>query len=227
MARDDPRTELHAHERPILLVLPFGTHPAEGFRALLAHGEIAAWHLPAPWALEPAGLDVLGARPSIGTLAPDALGTYLDTLIGLATPEALEQLVLRVWREAPEEVRGFYLRRPLFGTLAQMVGLVSRSRDVAPPPEFVEAQVSVHRFELEYRLARAPGGGRDPRAPAEEGSLVLYPFDPTNRLARREAGLSESGGPLLEAFAYAEARDRHRRVLREVAVARGWQVLDG
>jgi hypothetical protein len=213
------------HERPLLLLLGERDEAADGFRALLAHPDVRAWHLPPPWALERAGLDLLGALPELRTLSADLLPRALAALARQATPELLDALSRQLWREVDEQVRGYYLKRGALETLASLVRVAPRSRDLEPPPSFVEDRVHEHGFVLEYRLARAEEPA-DPTAPPEEGSLVYYPFDPANQAARREALLPEGRGVVLEAFAYAAGRARHRRVLEDVASQRGWRVVD-
>lgn len=213
------------HERPLLLVLKDRDGPADAFLALLAHPEVRMHRWPAPWAFERAGVDLPAALPDLETIDAERLPQVLEVLLRLHTPEALDALVTRTWRETDERVRSFFLKRPVFTTFASTVGMAPKSRDVPPPEEFVTGQIVIHRFELEYRLSP----GEEPSnlvAPAEEGSLVLYPFDPANAAARREAKLPEGTAPILEAFAYGTGRARHRQVLEDVAHARGWQVID-
>ena len=64
----------------------------------------------------------------------------------------------------------------------------------------------------------------DTRAPDEEGTIVLYPFDPANASAREEAGVAADSGVVLEAFAYEPARERHRAFCQMVAAEHGWRV---
>ena len=78
---------------------------------------------------------------------------------------------------------------------------------------------------MQYRIDPAPGD-RNVLAPAEEASLVLYPFDPTNAEARREADLGAGSEAVLEVFAYDDARPRHRAVLEDVSRTTGWRVVD-
>lgn len=217
---------LEDHERALLLVLKDGAHPAEAFEALLAHPEVRAWQLPPLWTWDHAGLDVIAARPQLGSIRADNLRDALDALLALADEPALERLSVSLWRQVDEQVRQFYLQRPLVGVLASMVKLGPSSRDVPPSDGFKQAQVFLNRFEMEYRLDRPAGEPAQPTAPQEEGSLVLYPFDVRDRYARREVGLGEGTGPVLEVFAYASGRDRHRRVFEEIAAARGWRVVD-
>lgn len=213
------------HERALLLLLRDGDSPAAAFEALLDHPDLQAWFLPPPWASERAGVDLLAALPALGALDRSNLGGTLETLLRLHTPEVLGELCQRAWREVEEPVRSFYLKRPAMETMASVVKLAPKSIDLPPPAEFREAQVILNPFEMQYRL-RPRGGAHDPQAPAEEGSLVVYPFDPANAVGRRESGLEAGSAPVLEAFTYAEDRTRHRAVLEDVAHGRGWQVVD-
>jgi hypothetical protein len=213
------------HEHPLLLVLRDGDRPSDAFLALLDHPEVRLHQWPAPWSFERAGIDLPAALPDLRTITRERLPQVLDVLLRLHTPQALDALVRQIWRGADERVRAFFLKRPVLSTFASTVGMAPKSVEIAPPEEFVAGQVIVHRFELEYRLQSA-GEVADPLAPPEEGSLVLYPFDPANQAARREANLPEGTAPILEAFAYGAGRAGHRRVLEDIAHARGWQVID-
>lgn len=214
------------HERALVLVLRRGDHPADAFEALLAHPDVRAFDLPAPWDFEPAGLDLLAARPRLGAIERATLRPALDGLLALATPEALEALTAREWARVPEPVRQFYLQRSAGRVLASILRLAPKSQALPAPAPFRQVQIFFARFEVEYRLDRVPGEPHDPHAPPEEGSLILYPFDVANAQARRELGLPEEGGPVLEAYAYAPGRARHRRVFEEIATGRGWEVRD-
>jgi len=213
------------HERAILLVLRDRDDPADAFLALLDHPEVRMHQWPAPWAFESAGIDLPAALPDLEIITRERLPQVLQVLLRLHTPEALDALVRRLWRAVDERVRAFFLKRPAFTTFASTVGMATKSRDVDPPAAFVAGQVTIHRFEMEYRLS-PESGEPDPVAPPEEGSLVLYPFDPANAAARTEADLPAGDATVLEAFAYGEGRARHRRVLEDIAHARGWQVID-
>lgn len=213
------------HERALLLVLKDGEAPADAFEALLAHPDVAAYQLPAPWAFEPAGVDLLAAMPDIGAITRERLPEILDVLVRLYTPEVLSAHCQSLWRGTSEQVRSYFLHRTLGATIAGIVRLGPKTIELPPPENFVQEQVYTQRFELQYRLH--PEGERtEMAAPAEEGSLVLYPFDVANREARTEAKLGEGAGPVLEAFAYTAGRARHRRVLEEVAHGRGWRVAE-
>lgn len=213
------------HERALLLVLKEGDAPADAFLALLDHPEARTHYWPAPWAFEKAGIDLPAALPALDTITRERLPRVIEVLLRLHTQDVLDALVSSVWRGADERVRAFFLQRPVVATFASTVGMAPKSVDMAPPPEFVAGQVIVNRFEMEYRLG--PGEEEpNPVAPPEEGSLVLYPFDPANAAARREADLPDGTAPILEAFAYGAGRARHRRVLEDIAYGRGWRVID-
>jgi hypothetical protein len=126
-----------------------------------------------------------------------------------------------------ERVRAYHLERSTLQTFAGILRLGPRTADLEPPPAFVEAQVFIHAFAMPYRLRPARGEERILHAPSEEASLVLYPFDPSNQVGRKEAGVGEGYAPVLELFAYARGRDRHRKVLEEVARRHGWTVAEG
>lgn len=213
------------HERALLLVLRERDAPADAFLALLDHPDVRMHHWPAPWAFERAGVDLAAALPDLETITRERLPAILEVLTRLHTKQALDAVVADAWRTADERVRAFFLRRPALTVFASTMRMAPKSWELPPPPEFVAGQVFLHRFEMEYRLSRGDEPA-DPAAPPEEGSLVLYPFDPANAAARREAGLPEGSAPVLEAFAYAAGRERHRRVLEDVAHGRGWQVVD-
>ena len=213
------------HERALLLVLREGDAPAAAFLALLDHPDVRMYQLPAPWAFERAGIDLPAALPDLETITRERLPQVLEVLLRLHTSEVLGALVRDVWRAVDERVRAFFLKRPVFATFASTVGMAPKSAEIEPPEEFVAGQVIVNRFEMEYRL-QSGDEETDPVAPPEEGSLVLYPFDPVNAAARREADLPAGSAPILEVFAYEAGRERHRRVLEDIAHARGWQVID-
>lgn len=214
------------HERALVLALKPDAHPAEAFEALLEHPDVRAWQLPAPWAFEPSGLDLLEARPRLGGIERATLREALDGLLALATPEALDGLTEREWHAVPEPVRQFYLKRSAGTVVASILRLAPKSAAETPPAAFRQVQVFFARFEMEYRLDRRDDEPRAMHAPPEEGSLILYPFDVENGAMRQALGLPEQGGAVLEAFAYEGGRERHRRVFEDVAASRGWEVFD-
>lgn len=213
------------HERALLLVLMPNDPVSDAFLALLDHPDVVAWSWPAPWTSDRAGVDLLAAMPDLRTITREHLERILDVLVRLHTPEVLDRLAREVWSVTDERVRGFFLKRPVLGTFASIFHLAPKSAELPPPPDFVEGQVFAHGFTMEYRLRRGDEPP-NPVAPPEEGSLVFYPFDVANSAARREAHLPEGRGPVLEAFAYGAARDRHRQVFDDIAHGRGWQVVD-
>lgn len=217
---------VYDHERALLLVCREGDAPSAAFEALLEHPDVAAWVMPAPWAFELAGVDLLSAMPGLGTITRDRLPEVLEVLVRLHTRERLEAHCQAIWRATSEQVRAYFQQRSFGATLAGIFRVGPKTIDLPPPPNFVQEQIYTQRFELQYRLHSS--GERtelaELAAPPEEGSLVLYPFDVANEGARAEAGLGEGTGPVLEAFAYTSGRERHRRVLEEIAHGRGWQV---
>ena len=217
--------DLHDHEKPILLVLKEGEPAGHAFLALLDHPDVATHQFPPPWYAEKAGVDLPEAMPDLETITCDRLTAVLDTLIRLHTKEDLDRIVNEMWREVDEQVRAFFLKRPVLTTFASILRMAPKTKDMPPADEFVEGQIFMHRFEMEYRLHRA-WEKPNPVAPEEEGSLVLYPFDPQNAAARRDGNLDEGPAIVLEMFAYGPARDRHRKVLEEVAKKGGWRVID-
>ncbi len=64
------------------------------------------------------------------------------------------------------------------------------------------------------------------RAPEEEVSIVVYPFDPPNEEARSEAGLDAGSGTVLEIFPYESGRSRHRETWDVLAARFGGRVED-
>jgi hypothetical protein len=220
-----PVTEDYPHEQPILLVLPERTTAAEGVLEFLDHPDVLHHAFPPLWFLDAAGVDLPGALPDVEGVTRESLPRVLAEATRLATPEALREHGLRVWRAADEAVRQHYLRRGVLRTFATIFRLAPHSREAEPPPEFWADRTHEHRFEVQYRLARQPQPSEAP-APGEEGSIVYYPFDPSNGSARLEAGLPAGRGPILEVFAYAWQRERHVSLCASVARSPGWKSLD-
>jgi hypothetical protein len=214
-----------SHESPILVVLKHGERPGEALRTLLAHPVIAHHVLPPMWALEREGIDLVGALPEVRSVTLETLPRVTEALVRLATPEVLDGVVERMWGAVDEQVRLYYLKRPLGATLAAMFRFGPKAVEVAPPPQFREDRIHDASFEIQYRIERA-GGPHDPLAPEEEASVVLYPFDPANASARREASLGEGTETVLEVFAYESSRARHREALDSVARTTGWRIVD-
>lgn len=216
-----------SHERAIFLVLPEGVTAARAFALALRHAEVRAFALPAPWELAWGPVDVLRDVPSIATIDLDAFEPLFAYFARAGTPAALETLVERTWVEIPERVRQYWLGRGALSILAGVFRLGPRSGEVAPPAGFREDRRVVARFEATYRLHAVAGSRSDPVAPAEEGSLVVYPFDVRNLGSRAEAGLPPEGREtIVEVFAYEAGRERHRRWLESVAASLGARVLD-
>jgi hypothetical protein len=175
--------------------------------------------MPALWALDRTGIDLPAELPDVTSITLGTLPRVVETLLALATPEALERHAADVWRRAEEQVRTFYLRPGLRGTLATMFRLAPRSSAQAPPERFVEDRVHDASFEVAYRIEPV-AGPTNLLAPGEEASVVLYPFHPALRAS------PPAGGSFLEVFAYDEARDRHRSVVETIARENGWRVED-
>ena len=96
---------LEDHERALLLVLKDGSHPAEAFEALLEHPDVRAWRFPPPWVLDHAGIDLIAARPGLGTIDRDTLRGALDALIALADEAALDRALASADPRAPLEAQ--------------------------------------------------------------------------------------------------------------------------
>jgi hypothetical protein len=220
-----PVTALPSHERPILVVLRGGERPGEALRALLSAPAVRQHLLPAPWALERAGIDLRPVLPDVTSVTLGTLPRVLETVTRLATPECLEALVESTWKGAEESVRAWYLRRGLVGTLRAMFRVGPRTVDETPPAAFREDRVKENGFVVEYRLDPLPGSG-NPLAPAEEASIAVYPFDLADATGRREAGLPPGDEAVLEVFAYQAGRDAHRAFLEGIARVTGWRVVD-
>ena len=220
-------TPLASEERPILLVVPSRAQVAEAFRAVLSHEEVRAWAMQPVWNVWWDGVDVLNGCRDVANLDLRNLDEVIGYLLRAATPEIMRRNVAREWEEVGNHVREFFLKR---STLAIFGGIFKLGRPTSayePAPQFVSDCIHEARFEAQYRLCVVPGAAARGIAPPEEASLVFYPFDPENAEARAEAGLHAEGREaILEAFCYAEGRDRHRAHLRSVASARGWRVVD-
>jgi hypothetical protein len=214
-----------SQEVPLLVVVPAAVPAGAALRTLLERPEVRHHALPAPWALEPMGLDLTRILPAVASITLDEVEDAVQALFEAATPERLDAHATSLWREADEQVRLHHLRPGLGGTLRSMLRMSPRSARIAPPASFVQEIVHAAAFEAQYRLARTDGS-RDVRAPAEEASILLYPFDPRNEGARREVGLGAGAETILEVFAYEDGRERHRDFLRAAASSEGWRVID-
>jgi hypothetical protein len=214
-----------SHETPLYLVVPASTSAGDAMRLLLSSRPVLRHWMPPLWCLDRAGIDLPAALPDVTSITLGTLPQVVDTLIRLATRSALDDLVLRMWPGVDEQVRRYYLRRGLGQTLATIFRMAPRSHEVAPPPAFRQDRIAENGFQVEYRIAPSPGE-RNVLAPTEEATVVLYPFDPGNEAARREIGLGPGAETVLEVFAYAEGRARHRAVLEEIARPVPWRVID-
>jgi hypothetical protein len=208
------------HERPLYLVLPRGTTAGAALAQALSRPGVVAYALPEPWFLEPAGVDLLGALPDVRSITLEDVERVLAMAERLCTRPVLEERSLRLWREADERVRQHFLKRGALQVLAGIFHVGPRSVHLPPPAEFVADRVHEHRFEAQYRLAKRRDG-EDYPAPPEEGSVVAYPFDLDNDVARRELGLDRDTGPILEVFAYVWQHDRHRAFWQSAAADLG------
>lgn len=214
-----------SHEQPFLLVLP----PEEPVEAAVprALSEPGIRHLafPAPWALDKAGIDLPAAAPDLRSITLETIGPAIRALLRLCGPEALDALVRRAWAEADERVRQHYLELSIGQTFGQIFKVRPASGALPPPPAFRRDRIHENGLEIQYRLA--PGGEAGTRtAPPEEGSLVLYPFDPANEEARSESALGPGSGAVLEIFAYESGRAQHLAFWEGLAARQGWHVVD-
>lgn len=212
------------HEEPLLVVLPRSTGAAEGIRRFVSRPEVKAYLLPAPWFLEDAGVDLPAALPDVPTFTLENLDRVLEAAQRLCTPEVLRERAESLWRASDERVRQHFLKRGALQVLAGMFGGGTKTVDVPPPEEFVRDRVHEHRFEVQYRLAKDRGEGLYP-APPEEGSVVVYPFDPESALVRKQHALGPRDGAVLEVFAYVWQHDRHRALCAAVAQDVGGRLL--
>lgn len=214
-----------SHETPIYIELPVGADPGTEIVRLLDDARVRHYVLPSMWQFERAGFDMTAAMPEVPSLTRDNLPRFLEDLTLLCDSTALDRLVNRLWLEVEESVRDHYLKRGTLQTMASIFRMAPRSNETAPPPSFRSDRIHDHGFELQYRLAHE-GGANTPGVVQEEGSLMYYPFDPANAAGRREGGLREGDGVVLEAFAYDASRERHRSVFEAVGASVGWRIVD-
>ncbi len=214
-----------SHETPLYVVVPASTRPGDAMQHLLSSPQVACHAMPALWVLETAGIDLVAALPKVTSVTLGTLASVVETLLRLATPERLDDLVDRTWRGADEVVRRYHLHRGFLQTLGAIFHRGPRTEDLKPPRAFLRDRIAETAFQIEYRIAPAPGE-RNVLAPAEEATLALYPFDPSNGAAREELGLGEGAETILEVFAYADGRARQREVLEAVARSVHWRVID-
>jgi len=214
-----------SHEQPLLLVLPASVRVEAALPAMLAEPEIRHYALPPLWCLDRTGIDLAALLPEVRTVSLETLEEVLGTLIRLCDAQELETLVRREWLAVDERVRQYYLDTGMGRTLAMIFRLAPRSAEQAPPPSFRRDRIHENGFQVEYRLARAVEE-RDFRAPEEEGSIVVYPFDPANEEARTEARLDPGSGAVLEIFPYEAGRARHRDAWAAIAGRHGGRVVE-
>jgi hypothetical protein len=212
------------HEQPLYLVLPRGTTAGTALERVLARPEVKAYALPTPWFLEPAGVDLLAALPELRSITAQNVGRVLEAAERLCTRPVLEERSRQLWHEADERVRQHFLKRTMAQVIAGLFRVGPRSNTLPPTEEFVADRIHEHRFEVQYRIAPERGGEEYP-APPEEGSVVAYPFDLKNDVARRELNLDRDSGHILEVFAYVWQHDRHRALWQSVAADLGARLM--
>jgi hypothetical protein len=216
-----------SHERPIFVVLPSAAAVADAFLAVLSSSEVRAFALPPVWELDFGGADPIARLAGVRRLELENLARAIAWCLEVATPERFEASLARDWAELPDGVREFFLKRSAVATFAALLKVGKPSRAFAPPPSFATDRVRAARFEAAYRLEREAGTRPSDPAPAEEASLVLYPFDVLGRTSREEAGLAAGGSEaVLEAFAYEAGRARHRAFLARALAGLRAKVVD-
>ena len=216
-----------SQERPIFLVVPDRARIADAFRAVLSHEGVRAWTMPALWDLPAEGAEASIALRDVRHVDLDTIDAVVAHLLAVSTREALEARVATTWETVGNRVREFFLRRSAFAVVGALMRVGKQTSACPPPPLFRSDVIHEARFEAEYRLGIVPGTRTARDAPAEEASLVFYPFDPENAEGRAEAGLDARGPEaVLEAFAYDAGRPRHRAHLEAVAKANGWRAVD-
>lgn len=218
---------LASQERPLLLLLPGPSALAAALDAVLTHERVRAFAFPALWDLAWGSVDAAAARPDVRCLDRASLGSVVEGLLEAATPQALDAYVADTWKSLPDRVREWYLGRGALKVVASILRVGTPASSLEPPEAFRRDRILTARFEASYRLFPLPGASRDPVAPAEEASVVFYPFDPEGKIGREEAGTAATGaGASLELFAYQAGRERHREHLEGVASEHGWRVVD-
>jgi hypothetical protein len=214
-----------SHEQPVLLVLPASERVEAVLPRMLAEPEIRHFALPPLWCLDKTGIDLAAALPDVKTVSLETLEEVLGTLIRLCDPQELDAIVQREWHSVDERVRQYYLDASIAKTFAMIFRFAPRSLEQAPPPNFRRDRIHENGFQIEYRLARA-AAERDFRAPEEEGSITVYPFDPANEEARTEARLEPGSGAVLEIFPYEAGRARHAEIWSALAQRHGGRVVE-
>lgn len=214
-----------SHETPILLILPADLRVEAELPGLLGDPAIRHAAFPPIWALDRAGVDLPGALPGCRTIGLETLEEALGTLIRLCDDTQLQTLVRKTWQEVDERVRQHYLELGVGAAMASLLKVGVNTRAKEPPPSFVRDRIAENGFAIQYRLA-PDDDPTDWRAPAHEGSLTIYPFDPAGAASREEAGAPAGSGAVLEIFAYNDGRARHRAHWQAIATAKGWTLLD-
>jgi hypothetical protein len=214
-----------SHEQPMLLVLPADLRVEAVLPTLLADPGIRHYALPPLWALDRTGLDLAAALPNCRSVTLESMEEVLGSLIRLCDGEQLDVLVRSTWASVDERVRQYYLELGVAAAMAGIFKVGPRTLEREPPASFVRDRIAEHGFEVQYRL-EAEGRTEDWTAPPHEGTLTVYPFDPAATASRAEAGVEPGSGAVLEVFAYASGRDRHRAFWQTVAEREGWQLVD-
>lgn len=214
-----------SHETPILLILPADLRVETELPGLLADPGIRHVAFPPLWALDKAGVDLPGALPEVRTIDLASLEEVLGTLIRLCDDVLLDVLVRRLWQQVDERVRQHYLEMGVGAAMASLLRVGRNTKAEPPPPSFVRDRIAENGFEVQYRLP-PEGDAVDWTAPAHEGTLTVYPFDPAGAATREEAGVPAGSGTVIEIFAYDTGRERHRTHWQRVADARGWTLYD-
>ncbi len=213
-----------SHEQPILLILPAEVPVESALPRLLADEGIQHVAFPPLWALDRAGVDLAAALPGRRSVDLESLEDVLGTLIRLCDREQLDRLVAETWAQVDERVRQHYLDLGVGAAFATIFKLGPRTKDREAPPSFVRDRIAECGFEIQYRLPA--DGDFEWTAPAQEGTLTVYPFDPAGAASREEAGAEPGSGAAIEIFAYESGRARHRDYWLGVAEREGWTLVD-
>lgn len=214
-----------SHETPILLILPPEARVEAELPRLLADPAIRHVAWPPLWVLDRAGVDLPAALPEVRAVGADTVEEVLGTLCRLCDAAQLDALVKKTWLEVDERVRHHYLDLGVGAAFASLMKVGRNTKAAEPPPLFVRDRIAENVFAVQYRLA-APAGGFDWTAPAHEGTLAVYPFDPAGAATREESGIAAGSGTVIEVFAYDAGRAQHREHWQRVADAHGWTLHD-
>ncbi|MDF1700080.1 MAG: hypothetical protein P1V36_02835 [Planctomycetota bacterium] len=214
-----------SHETPILLILSPDARVEAELPGLLADPGIRHVAFPPLWALDKAGVDLAEALPGCRSVSLETLEEVLGTLIRLCDAGQLDALVRKTWQQVDERVRHHYLELGAGSALASLLKLGKNTRAIEPPPMFVRDRVAENGFDVQYRL-EAGAEPFDWTAPAHEGTLTVFPFDPAGAATREEQGVGAGSGTVIEVFAYNAGRERHRAYWQGVADAKGWTLHD-